>query len=292
MRLFGKADKDNLFSFFRKEEVMKSRQDRVSEILEGIVKLFESGQAPEAMAVRALPPPDIPAAKWSLSNNLLIWIAGTGDARGYRQWREVERHVRKGARAVYILAPSFRVKEEETKDGETERKQVLSGFRAVPVFRFEDTDGEALQHDLDPPEPPPLMDVAEAWGLTVRYVGSSGPYLGYYRQNEDRPCEITLATHEEQVFFHELAHAAQYRVWPDIKPHQKLRKEIAAELAACVLARLYGRKSANEGFSYEYVKSYSNQHQKPLGKSLWGLVTDTEKVLKAILETHVTEAVS
>jgi antirestriction protein ArdC len=271
---------------------MKSRQDRVSKSLEGIVKLFESGQASEAMAVRSLPPPDTPAAKWSLNNNLLLWIAGTGDARGYRQWREAGRHVRKGARAIHILAPTFQVKEEETDTGDTERKQVLRGFRAVPVFRFEDTDGDPLQHDLEPPQPPPLMDVAEAWGLTVRYVGNSGPYLGYYRHHKERPSEITLATHEEQVFFHELAHAAQYRVWPDIKPQQKLRKEIAAELAACVLARLYGRRSANEGFSYQYVKSYCDEHQKPLNKCLWSLVADTEKVLKAILETHATAIAS
>jgi hypothetical protein len=316
------------------------REDRVRDTLHSLVRLFESGQAPEAIAVSALPRPSIPSSKWSLSNNLLLWIAGTGDARGFRQWQEVRRHVRQGAKAIYILAPRLaRSKSRKDTDaivsasaetqghtgqhtgpdhpislhGAATRRQngrvvtcvdchprrdnssvpandgaiahplVLAGFLAVPVFRFEDTDGEPLQHDLTPPASPPLTDVAQAWGLTVRYVGYSGPYLGYYRHNADRPHEITLATHDEQVFFHELAHAAQYRTWTDLKPGQKLRKEVAAELAACALARLCGRKSANEGHTYQYIKHYCDQENKPLDRTLWGLVSDTEAILRAIL---------
>ena len=259
---------------------------RIRESLKGVIRLFESGQATTVMAVRVLPPPDIPASSWSLGNNLLLWIAGTGDARGYRQWQKANRHARKGSKAIYILAPTFRTVEEEDESGELARQKVLRGFRAVPVFRFEDTDGEPLQHDMTPPEPPPLIEVAREWGLKVSYVGASGPYLGYYRNNDDRPSEITLATHDEQVFFHELAHAAQYRTWPDIKPGQKLRKEISAELASCVLARLYGRQSSNEGHSFKYVKDYCDAYDKPLSMTLWGVVSDTEKILNAILKTQ------
>lgn len=289
----------------------RSQKDRVHETLHSLIQLFESGQAPLALAYTALPRPDIPASQWSLCNNLILWINGTGDARGFRQWQQVNRYVRKGAHALYILAPSLKTRRSNREDGlkgcsveatpcdntnpqrsasaappDEKPKQVLIGFRAVPVFRFEDTDGEPLQYDLHPIEPPPLAEVAAKWGLAVRYVGCSGPYLGYYRQNKDRPCEITLATHEEQVFFHELAHAAQHRVWPDLKPHQKLRMEVSAELASCVLARLYGRSSPNEGNSYEYIKAYCEQEGKSLGRTLWGMVSDTEKILRAIVEAN------
>jgi hypothetical protein len=271
---------------------MVEKEDRVKESLHGLIRLFESGQAPAAMAVGVLPPPNIPAAQWSLGNNLLLWIAGTGDARGFRQWEKAGRRVQKGTKAIYILAPAFKVIVVDAPEGKKEKKQVLSGFRGLPVFRFEDTEGDPLQYHLDPPEPPPLMDVAQAWGLTVRYAGATGPYMGYYRHNKDRAPEITLATHDEQVFFHELSHAAQYRVWPDIKPDQKLRKEVAAELASCVLARIYGRKAANEGFTFQYIQHYCEQYQRPLGKTLWALVADTDKIILAIMEAHLTAAVT
>ena len=269
---------------------MEGKEDRVKESLHGLIQLFESGKAPAAMAIGVLPPPNIPAAQWSLGNNLLLWIAGTGDARGFRQWEKVGRRVCKGAKALYILAPAFRAIEVDGEEGKKDKKEVLSGVRGVPVFRFEDTEGDPLQYHLDPPEPPPLMDVAKAWGLNVRYAGNTGPYLGYYKHNKDRAPEITLASHDEQIFFHELSHAAQYRTWPDLKPDQKLRKEVAAEMASCVLARLYGRKAPNEGFTFDYVQHYCVKYQKPLGKTLWAIVADTEKIISAIMDAHVAAA--
>jgi hypothetical protein len=276
---------------------MNEKQDRVGETLSSLIQLFESGKAPEALAVTVLPSPDVPSHQWSLNNRLLLWIAGTGDARGYRQWQEVGRHVQKGRHAIFILAPRLkRVQSSQevpaqapgnaAAGAETKGRQVLCGFLAVPVFRFEDTEGEPLQPNLNPPELPPLSDVAQAWGLKIQYAGRTGPYLGMYRHSEDGPGEILLATQEEQVFFHELAHAAQYRVWSDLKPDQKARKEIAAELAACVLARLYGRRSPDEGRSYQYIKHYCEQDGRSLVKALWGMVADTEAILHAIVETH------
>jgi len=35
-----------------------------------------------------------------------MFIANTGDARGYRQWQKVGCHVKKKAKAFTILAPS------------------------------------------------------------------------------------------------------------------------------------------------------------------------------------------
>ncbi len=43
-----------------------------------------------------------PSSKWSLRNRLLMLSAGTSDARGYRQWREVGRHVRAGSPRHFI----------------------------------------------------------------------------------------------------------------------------------------------------------------------------------------------
>lgn len=298
------------------QEKQDFRKDRVQGTLQTLVRLFESGQAPQALSFATLPSPHAPCDHWSFANNLILWMNNTGDARGYRQWQAVGRHVVKGARALYILAPLLRTPKRNqgqprsrldstpasSDEGRpatntaphgdsSEPKRVLSGFLAVPVFRFEDTDGEPLQHDLEPPEAPPLAEVAKAWGLKVQYIGYAGPYLGLYRRPfHELPEEILLCTHEEQVFFHELAHAAQYRVWAGLKPEEKLRKEVAAELAACVLARLVGRKQPNEGSSYRYIKHWCEREGKDLGKTLWAHVADTEKILRAILDAQTTLA--
>jgi hypothetical protein len=62
--------------------------------------------------------------------------------RGARQ--EVGRHVRKGERAFYILAPSLR--RAEAKDGEPQDKAefVVAGFVCVPVFGYSQTEGDPL----------------------------------------------------------------------------------------------------------------------------------------------------
>jgi len=47
---------------------------------------------------------------------------------------------------------------------------------------------------------------------------------------------------------------------------------------------MYGRQTPNEGASYEYIKSYVEQHQKCLSKVLVGILSDTEQIIKAIIE--------
>ncbi len=92
-------------------------------------------------------------------------------------------------------------------DEETEEeKLVLSGFAGVPVFRFEDTDGEPLEvPELEPKQLPPLYEVAQQWGISVDWQSFQGDAYGFYSPGKK---EIVLATHDESVFFHERAQPA------------------------------------------------------------------------------------
>src|SRR5512136_2305319 len=103
--------------------------EKVKQALESIVQKFKEGDIPEAIAYSMFPIPNIPASRWSLLNRTLMFLGGTNDARGFRQWQEVGRHVKKGSKAFTILAPRF-IKE-DTKD-EEETKTILIGFLAVP----------------------------------------------------------------------------------------------------------------------------------------------------------------
>lgn len=99
--------------------------EKVQLALESIIKNFESGDIPQTIAYATFPIPNIPAAKWSLLNRTIMIIAGTQDARGFRQWQEVGRHVKKGAKAFIILAPRFIKK--ETEEEEEKRKKKRKG---------------------------------------------------------------------------------------------------------------------------------------------------------------------
>ena len=67
---------------------------------------------------------------------------------------------------------------------------------------------------------------------------------------------IALASPEECVFFHELAHAGHDKLAP-LKPGQDWKQEIVAELSAAVLCRLVGKKPDNLGQSYRYIEKYA-----------------------------------
>jgi hypothetical protein len=70
--------------------------EKVKQALENIVQRLKEGGIPEAIAFSVFPIPNIPASRWSLINRTLMFFAGTNDARGFRQWQEVGRHVKKG----------------------------------------------------------------------------------------------------------------------------------------------------------------------------------------------------
>ena len=170
--------------------------EKAKECLQRIVDLFKTGNIPKALAVVTIPPQaDIPSAKWSIGNRVLQFLADTSDARGFRQWQKASRKVKKGSKAFCILGPNTRVIKESNDSGQEVEKVIVTGFHAIPVFRAEDTDGDPLPYE--PATPPPLVDVAELFGLSVSYQTFASKYYGYYQGGSKR---IVLASHSAQVF--------------------------------------------------------------------------------------------
>jgi antirestriction protein ArdC len=250
--------------------------------LQKIVELFRSGNVPKALAVATIPPQKgIPSAKWSISNRILQFLSDTSDARGYQQWQQAGRNIKKGAKAFYILGPKSKIiKDTDDKGVETE-KTIILGLYGIPVFRAEDTDGKPLPYE--PLSPPPLIEVAEQFGLSVSYQTFASRYYGYYQGDSKR---IVLATHEAQVFFHELAHAAHHQIEGSLKGGQVPDQEIIAELTAATLASMYC-PDANLGFSYEYVKSYSEKSKKSIDRACLAVINTVGQVLDKILNTNL-----
>lgn len=134
------------------------KKTRIREAMETVLKAFENNSEKVALAV--FKGNGKPSDAWSFFNRLIMYMHDTCDARGFRQWRQAGRHVKKGAKAFYILAPirkkiPVKVKKEEEKvneNGEVEVVEIeetiyvdkLVGFKPIPVFRYEDTEGEPL----------------------------------------------------------------------------------------------------------------------------------------------------
>ena len=251
--------------------------EKVKQALESIVQRFKEGNIPEAIAFSIFPIPNIPASRWSLLNRTLMFFSGTNDARGFRQWQEVGRHVKKGSKAITILAPRFIKKDTED---EEEARTMLVGFLAVPVFRVEDTEGEPLDYqDIKLPQLP-LMEVAQEWGISVKAIPGNYRYFGYFSQERR---EIALATEEESVFFHELAHAAHQRILGELKRGQDWKQEIVAELGAVVLCKIVGKTSKYLGNSYRYIETYAKSANLTPWQGCMKVMSGTEKVLNLIM---------
>ena len=253
---------------------------KIREALEGVIRCFESGDIPEAIAYGFFPAPDLPSAKWSLLNRILVLISGTADARGFRQWMAVKRYVRKGARAIYILVPRF--VQAENEEGETE--EALAGFLARPVFRVEDTEGEPLSYQKAmEPSKLPLFEKAQEWGISVKAVPGNFQYYGYFCKDR---MEIGLATKEEAVFFHELAHAAHSKLKGNLETRE-WEDEVVAELTAAALCRMVGRTSRFLGNNYRYISHYANKANTTPLRACLLVMGDVQKVLAFILHDKV-----
>jgi hypothetical protein len=258
-----------------------SWRERANAELEKIVALFSSKELPDLCAKALISAPEKPSSKWSLGNQLLMLLAGTSDARGYRQWTDVGRWVGRDMKAIWILGPvRKKVTQEATEEGEAqgpETREVLIGFKAIPVFRYEDTAGQELPV-FQPRNPPPLMDVAGKFGMSVQYA-RLGP--GMYGATDHTSKTIVLASEDWDVFFHELAHAIHRSFEPKSGHGQEPEAETIAQLVAATLARLYGRPA--DGFSWSYISMYAQSTSPQMvGRLCMRVLDRTKKVLELI----------
>lgn len=242
--------------------------------LNKVVACFQGGDlSPLVEIVRLRREYDIPADKWTFSNQVLAYIqTGSLDCRGYKQWQQVGRHVMRGSKAAYILGPcTYKIEDSDT----GEEKTVLTGFRGIPVFAYHDTDGEELLGaDYEPGELPPLVDVAERLGIEVTWQPLPSDRLGDCTRDGTH---INVGSQDAGVFFHELAHAAHAKVGGDLKGGQDTGQETVADFTACVLMELYGYGDRT-GNTWEYISGYATDPLRAIVKAL----STVEQVLEVL----------
>jgi hypothetical protein len=227
-------------------------QNHVKEAMETLLKMFEDGDL-EKVAHAVFKSGDIPADKWSFLNRLLMYCNNTEDARGFNQWKQAGRHIKKGSHAFYILAPMFKKITDESCEFARQEKQILSGFRAIPVFRFEDTEGAPLANKDYKIEIPYQFDgIIQELGIKIDTVRFNGAVYGSYNP---RRKEIRLASPDIEIFLHELSHAVDDRL-NGLIAGQRNDQEVTAEFSGAVIGHLMGYK-----VSMGNVKEYIEQLQ-------------------------------
>lgn len=260
---------------------MPKSDNAIKDASERLINMFKSGKMPEAVAFTIIdrdPDFDQPSYHWSIGNQILILSNGTTDARGFQQWKNAGRHVIKGSMAIYILAPMTRNIEDPKKPGE--KIPLIVGFRPIPVFRYEDTDGKPLlKPDFQPPTPPPFWEVADHLGISIEYDPLTANYLGKFSRRSNK---ITLCAKDSFVYFHELAHAVHNTFSPLTKANEA-KNEIVAELTAAVLCQLQNIHGYESG-AYSYVKHYcKDKDPQAVVKSIMGMLTEVEQVTQKII---------
>ena len=259
--------------------------EKINVAINKLLEVFNTGDMPKAIARTVIKEQhgfELPSSKWSLGNQILMIAYDTEDARGFKQWQEVGRTVKKGAKAFYILGPC--TKKIEKEDGS--EAMVLTGFKSIPVFRYEDTEGVEINYpNYEPKEFPPLWNVAKQMGIKVKYLPFNGREFGSITTNGQN---MTLRTHDVKTFFHELGHAAHTQI-KKLKGGQHADQEIVAETVACVLCELYGY-SGYIYHGYEYIKGYARAKSgKETIRAIMSVLNDIKGCLEIILEEQLTE---
>lgn len=259
---------------------------KTAEAIKRVIEKLESGTLSPItkLAVINRMPGDIipPSSKWTFSNQLMAFIfSGSLDCRGYKQWKEVNRHVKKGEKAAAcILVPCMPKKDKDQTEEEGKKKARPMYFITRPVFADYQTDGEELEKfDYTPGEPPPLLTLAESLEIPVNWLPVTRNAYGSYMHNPNNGDEhINLHSEELEVWFHELGHALHNRLQL-MDGETKVQKEVVAELVAAVLMDIYGID--NTGNAWRYISGYATNPLAAIKKALEDVTSIVDYIYKA-----------
>lgn len=255
--------------------------EMLADLQTAVQAVVQSGQLQrwiDAMASNGL-------QRWSLNNRLLavMQLAQRGEdldkvhLMGFRQWENLDRRVRKGEKAVWILAPMTRKIRDTDDDGSTSDKTIVTGFKAVPVFNISQTDGTPLP---DAPIRPVHGEATPGTleGLRERVAGAGYAYeetaipgcrpdtgegtLGYTDPQSKRIVvdERLSPAQKASTIAHELGHVHCGHVDGDFEDYcrHRGRMETEAEMTAYMVSRARGQdRSGADAFSPGYIATWS-----------------------------------
>lgn len=230
---------------------------------------------------------------YSAMNTWLIGIQfpGATYVRGMKQWNnDFSRKVKKGERAIRILAPMLKDKETGNilANGQPEKRKFLIGFRDVFVFDVSQTDGKPFEIPLAIDEKgnalagliPTLEAYCKARGFPVVYadklpMGADGLANG----KETMVRNGMEANGTFKVIVHELAHNIAHFEQNRRGELTREQREFEAELTAYLVGQYFGMNGAS---SVNYLANW-----KATGGALRSALSNVSKVAKEIIQALI-----
>jgi antirestriction protein ArdC len=245
------APKEGNMASERKDEI-------VAKLTAGIEQLASSERWQNWLAVQSR------FHHYSFRNALLIQLQCPHATRvaGFHAWRQLGRCVRKGEKAIWILAPvSYKRErvEEHRRDDDDDDARVIVAFKPACVFDVSQTDGEPLPQvctHLEGSAPDgvyeQLMEVADSIGYTVEDFDFDDSRNGdcAFEMRRIRVRRGNGAAQRVKTLVHELAHAMLHANAED-----RSLAELEAESVAFVVCEAIG--IASDDYSFGYVTTWA-----------------------------------
>lgn len=259
----------------------QKKLDDVMQLLEdGMQEMFSSEKYEQYLKTMAK------FHTYSLNNTILIAMQRP-DATlvtGYDRWKSLGRQVRKGEKAIKIIAP-VQVKEKQQRQKLDENRQPIldengnpeieevevpvQKFKATNVFDVSQTDGEPLQK-LETKELTARVDnydmflkaVEHVAPVPIRFDELSGKEKGYFHLGRQ---EIVIQKNMAEIktlktAIHETAHSLLHNRTEDSKESElkkRQTKEIEAESVAFAVCSAFGIDTSD--YSFPYIAGWSKE---------------------------------
>lgn len=230
---------------------------------------------------------------YSLNNCILIW-SQKPDASlvaGYKAWQtKFKRQVKKGEKAIQILAPIPRKfkKEVEDEDGnKTEKEIQYTAFTTAYVFDISQTEGEDLPRLIKD-----LTGSVENYNKLLEKLTAVAPVpvsfenitsgaKGYYSSSKNKIAikENMSELQTIKTLIHEISHSILHSEDGEQKDTDRHTAEVQAESVAFTVCSYLGLDTSD--YSFGYVASWS------AGKEVKELTASMEvirKTAKSIIE--------
>ena len=266
-------------------EARKAEMEEITSKLEkGVKDIFDGANYQQYLNFCAKLP------RYSVNNQILIMMQKPDATmcQSFTNWKEVNRHVRKGEKGIRILAPApYKMQKEQEKvdasgktvldkDGEPVKETVevtINAFKPVSTFDVSQTEGE--------PIPSPGVDeltgsvegyetllaaIKEVVPVPISFEQIDLGAKGFYHLEENRIVvqEGMSEAQTVKTLLHEASHQALHsKEAMDSAGEKKSKnqKETEAESVAYVVCQHYGIDTSD--YSFPYVATWSADKEVP-----------------------------
>ena len=266
-------------------EARKAEMEEITSKLEkGVKDIFDGANYQQYLNFCAKLP------RYSVNNQILIMMQKPDATmcQSFTNWKEVNRHVRKGEKGIRILAPApYKMQKEQDKvdasgkavldkDGEPVKETVevtINAFKPVSTFDISQTEGE--------PIPTPGVDeltgsvegyetllaaIKEVVPVPISFEQIDSGAKGFYHLEENRIVvqEGMSEAQTVKTLLHEASHQALHsKEAMDSAGEKKSKnqKETEAESVAYVVCQHYGIDTSD--YSFPYVATWSADKEVP-----------------------------